>query len=51
MLNFGTYKSKDTETTESGVSLGDRNGLLKLLESGVPVELWVETVWIGLQTG
>ena len=42
-LDFDTYKSEDTESTESGVSLGDGNGLLKLLESGVPVQLWVES--------
>lgn len=36
-----TYESEDTESTKSGVGLGDRNGLLKLLESGVPGELRV----------
>lgn len=36
-----TYESEDTESTNGGVGLRDGNGLLKLLESGVPGELCV----------
>lgn len=34
-----TYEGEDTESTEGGVSLGDGDGLLELLKSGVPGEL------------
>ena len=36
-----TYESEDTEGTNSSVSLGNRHGLLELLQSGVPRELLV----------
>ena len=34
-----TYEGEDTESTDGGVGLGDGDGLLELLKSGVPVEL------------
>lgn len=43
LVSEDTYKSEDTESTNGSVGLGDGDGLLKLLQSGVPGKLmWLK---------